>query len=64
LRAIWEKAFGKTRAADQARHDLAKIGEFAGFMPNDSMDYLLDFYPQIFDALFPERIVDRDRHDH
>ena len=53
LRAIWEKAFGKNgEHTNQARHDLAKIAEFAGFMPNDSMDYLLDFYPKIFEALF------------
>jgi len=53
LRAIWETAFREQgNHVDQARHDLAKIGEFAGFMPNDSMDYLRDFYPAIFDALF------------
>ncbi len=52
IRALWETALGKGEHAGQARHDLAKIGEFAGFLPNDSMDYLNDFYPQIFDALF------------
>ena len=52
IRALWETAFGNGEHADQARHDLAKIGEFAGFMPNDSMDYLRDFYPRIFEALF------------
>lgn len=53
IRAIWDKAMsGKGKDVDQARHDLAKIGEFAGFMPNDSVDYLRDFYPAIFSALF------------
>jgi 4-alpha-glucanotransferase len=52
VRAIWDKAFVEGRHADQARRDLAKIGEFAGFMPHDSMDYLHDFCPAIFEALF------------
>jgi len=53
IRAIWDKAItGKGTHVDQARHDLAKIGEFAGFLPNESMDYLRDFYPAIFSALF------------
>ena len=52
IRALWETAFGNGEHADQARQDLAKIGEFAGFMPGSSMDYLCDFYPRIFEALF------------
>ena len=52
IRAMWERAFGNGEHADQARRDLAKIGEFSGFMPNDSMDYMRDFYPRIFEALF------------
>ena len=52
IRALWEAAFGKSEQAAQAREDLARLGEFAGFMPNDSMNYLADFYPRIFDALF------------
>ena len=53
VRALWERAFEKqTEHSDQARHDLAKIAEFAGFMPDSSMDYLRDFYPVIFSALF------------
>jgi 4-alpha-glucanotransferase len=54
LRALWEEAFEKKSAtADQARHDLAKMAEFAGIpAPNESSDYTRDFYPKIFDALF------------
>ena len=52
IRALWETAVAKAEHAEQARHALAKIGEFAGFLPDDSMDYLRDFYPRIFDALF------------
>jgi len=53
VRAIWERAFDPAAAhAAQARQDLARIGEFAGFMPANSMDYLRDFYPRIFEALF------------
>jgi 4-alpha-glucanotransferase len=52
IRALWERAFGNGEDAEQARRDLARMGEFAGFMPADSMDYLRDFYPRIFDALF------------
>jgi 4-alpha-glucanotransferase len=53
LRALWEEAFEKPIPSDQARHDLAKIAEFAGLAPpNGSMNYLEDFYPAIFEALF------------
>jgi 4-alpha-glucanotransferase len=53
LRALWEEAFEKPVPSDQARHDLAKIAEFAGLAPpNESTNYLNDFYPAIFDALF------------
>ena len=53
LRALWEEAFEKSDYSDQARHDLAKIAEFAGLAPPDgSMNYLKDFYPAIFEALF------------
>lgn len=52
LRAMWQRACGDGEHSHQARQDLAKIGAFSGFMPNDSMDYLRDFYPAIFDALF------------
>ena len=53
LRALWEEAFEKPVSSEQARHDLAKIAEFAGFAPPDgSMNYPKDFYPAIFEALF------------
>lgn len=53
IRAIWETAFGQEgEQVNQARHDLAKIGEFAGLLPDDSMEYVRDFYPAILDALF------------
>jgi 4-alpha-glucanotransferase len=53
VRALWEEAFEKPHHSEQARHDLAKIAEFAGLpAPNQSMDYLAQFYPVIFNALF------------
>ena len=54
LRALWEEAFEKKSAtSDQARHDLAKIAEFAGIAPpNEQTDFAREFYPVIFSALF------------
>jgi 4-alpha-glucanotransferase len=54
VRALWEAAFEtKSDAPEQARQDLAKMAEFAGIAaPNEETDYLSDFYPAIFDALF------------
>ena len=54
LRALWEEAFEKRcDTSDQARHDLAKIAEFAGLVfPGESTNYSRDFYPAIFEALF------------
>ena len=54
LRALWEEAFEKRcDTSDQARHDLAKIAEFAGLvLPGESTNYSRDFYPAIFEALF------------
>ncbi|HSU86179.1 MAG TPA: 4-alpha-glucanotransferase [Chthoniobacterales bacterium] len=54
VRALWEEAFEKkTSTSAQARHDLSKIAEFAGISsPNESNDYLRDFYRAIFEALF------------
>jgi 4-alpha-glucanotransferase len=54
LRALWEEAFEKqTSSSDQARHDLAKIAEFAGMdFPRASTDFAHDFYPAILSALF------------
>ncbi len=53
VRALWEAAFEtKSDAPEQARHDLAKMAEFAGIAsPNESTDYLHEFYPAIFEAL-------------
>ena len=54
LRALWDEAFGRSSDhAKQARHDLAKIAEFAGLpAPDEATDFLGDFYPAIFEALF------------
>ncbi len=54
VRALWEAAFErKSDAPEQARHDLAKMAEFTGIAPpNESTDYLREFYPAIFEALF------------
>jgi 4-alpha-glucanotransferase len=54
VRALWDEAAGETtESSTQAREDLRKIAEFAGLPPpNDSIDYLRDFYPAIFEALF------------
>ncbi len=54
LRALWEDAFEKKfDHSDQARHDLGKIAEFSGCpQPTEFTDYLHEFYPAIFDALF------------
>jgi 4-alpha-glucanotransferase len=53
LRALWEEALKKFDESAQARHDLAKIAEFSGMAaPNEQMDFVRDFYPAIFEALF------------
>ena len=54
VRALWEEAFEKkSGTSDQAVHDLTKMAEFAGIpQPNESSDYLHNFYPAIFGALF------------
>lgn len=54
VRALWEAAFEKkSDAPEQARHDLAKMAQFAGIAPpNEWTDYLHEFYPAIFEALF------------
>lgn len=54
VRALWEAAFEKkSDAPEQARHDLSKMAEFAGIVPpQESTDYLHEFYPAIFEALF------------
>jgi 4-alpha-glucanotransferase len=54
LRALWEDAFARSTAeTEQARHDLAKIAEFARIAPPGSeSDFDRDFYAPVMDALF------------
>ena len=54
VRALWEEAFEEqTPTSDQARSDLEKIAQFAGFNPdNEGIDFERDFYPAIMGALF------------
>jgi 4-alpha-glucanotransferase len=54
LRAMWEDAFDhSTPDSEQARHDLAKIAEFAGVAtPSATRDFDRDFYAPIMEALF------------
>jgi 4-alpha-glucanotransferase len=54
LRALWEDAFERTTIdSAQARHDLAKIAEFArGLAASASSDFDRDFYAPIMEALF------------
>lgn len=54
LRALWDEALTEdTESARQSRDDLRKAAEFAGFSsPNEPIDYLRDFYPAAFAALF------------
>ena len=54
LRAMWAEAFErKTSTTEQARDDLIKIARFAEIAASgESTDYLRDFYPAIFEALF------------
>jgi 4-alpha-glucanotransferase len=54
IRAMWEEAVEEeTSTSSQARGDLNKIAEFAGFAPQGRpVDYEKHFYPAILDALF------------
>ena len=54
VRALWEDAFEQsTSDSEQARHDLAKIAEFAGVPPTGGKsDFDRDFYASIMEALF------------
>lgn len=54
VRALWEDAFEKSSPdSEQARHDLAKIAEFAALpAPGTGSDYDRDFYAPIMEALF------------
>ena len=54
IRALWEEAVEEpTPTSDQARGDLNKIAQFAGFDPQgQAVEYERDFYPSIMQALF------------
>ena len=54
VRALWEDAFEESSPdSEQARHDLAKIAEFAALpAPKSGSDYDRDFYAPIMEALF------------
>jgi 4-alpha-glucanotransferase len=54
LRAMWEEAFEEpSSTTEQARHDLAKVAEFAGLPPpNRESDFDRDFYAPVMEALF------------
>jgi 4-alpha-glucanotransferase len=54
VRALWEDAFEESSPdSEQARHDLAKIAEFAELpAPGTESDYDRDFYAPIMEALF------------
>ena len=54
IRALWEEAVEEvTATSDQARGDLNKIAQFAGFDPQgQAVEYERDFYPSIMHALF------------
>jgi 4-alpha-glucanotransferase len=54
LRAMWEEAFEESSSTkEQARQDLAKIAEFAGFpAPTAESDFDRDFYGPVMAALF------------
>ena len=54
LRALWQEAVEKTNPNEQqARHDVAKIAEFAGSPPlQERTDFESNFYPRVMEALF------------
>jgi len=54
LRAMWQEAFEEASATEQqAKHDLAKIAEFAGMPPpNAGVNFERDFYGPVMEALF------------
>jgi 4-alpha-glucanotransferase len=55
IRALWEEVFAtQSETSPQARRDLEKIAEFAGWKPssNERFDYAHDFYPAIMEGLF------------
>ena len=54
LRALCQEAEEKSSPnEEQARHDVAKIAEFAGSpSPQEGTDFESDFYPRVMEALF------------
>ena len=54
LRALWREAFEESIPGnEQARHDLAKIAEFASSLPKPKgSDFESDFCPHVMEALF------------
>jgi 4-alpha-glucanotransferase len=54
LRALWQEAFERSSPnEEQAKHDVAKIAEFAGVPPpNGQADFDNDFYAPVMEALF------------
>ncbi len=54
IRAMWEEAVEEERStSDQARQDLNRMADFAGFKPQEHpIDFERHFYPAIMDALF------------
>jgi 4-alpha-glucanotransferase len=55
IRALWDEVFARpSETSTQARRDLEKIAEFAGWKPspNERFDYARGFYPAILEALF------------
>ena len=55
IRALWDEVFTeRTETSEQARQDLEKIAEFAGWKPTPSepFNYGPDFFPTILEALF------------
>ena len=54
IRTLWEESFeSATAASDQARQDLYRMAEFAGFHGlHAQTDFDRDFYPAVMSALF------------
>lgn len=54
IRALWEESFERsTPTTDQARQDLYRMAEFAGFSGlNEETDFDREFYPAVMAALF------------
>ena len=53
IRALWKEAFEETTStSDQARQDLSRMAQFAGFELSEGADFDTEFYPAIMEALF------------